>query len=97
MTAYVVIDIKVADPAKMQEYRDLSTIAVSRHGGRYLARGGKTEVIEGDWQPERLVIIEFPSLQAAHSFYDSPEYVAARKARAGAAHFDMLVIEGYAA
>ena len=97
MPAYVVIDIKVSEPAKMQQYRALADIAVARFGGRYLARGGKTELIEGDWQPERLVIMEFPSPQVARSFYDSPEYVAARKAREGAAHFDMLVIEGYQA
>ena len=97
MAAYMVVDITVSDPVKMQEYRKLSQIAVARYGGRFLARGGKTEVIEGSWQPERLVVIEFPSLAVAHSFYDSPEYLAARKTREGAGNFDMVVIEGYQA
>ena len=95
MAVYVVVDIKMTDAEKMQEYRRLAEIAVQKFGGRYLARGGKTEILEGDWQPERLVLLEFPSAQAVRSFYDSPEYLAARTARAGAGHFDMLVIEGY--
>ena len=97
MAAYVVVDIKVSDPAKMAEYRGLAEIAVKKFGGCYLARGGKTDIIEGEWLPERLVILEFPSPEAVRSFYDSPEYVAARKARQGAGHFDMLVTEGYQA
>lgn len=97
MAAYVVVDIKVTDALKFQDYRALAQIAVTKFGGRYLVRGGKSETLEGDWQPERLVVVEFPSLEVARQFYDSPEYVAARKARAGAADFDMLVIEGYAA
>ena len=97
MSAYVVVDIKVTDPVKMGQYRDLAAVAVAKFGGRYLARGGKTETLEGDWSPERLVVIEFPSPELARSFYDSPEYLAARKAREGAGHFDMLLTEGYQA
>ncbi len=97
MAVYVVVDIEATDPAKMAAYRDLAQVAVAKFGGRYLARGGKTEVIEGDWQPQRLVILEFPSAAVVHAFYDSPEYAAARRARAGAGRFDMLLIEGYSA
>jgi len=97
MAAYVVVDITVSDAEKMQQYRQLAEIAVHKFGGRYLVRGGKSEILEGDWQPQRLVVLEFPSPEAVRSFYDSPEYLAARQARAGAGHFDMLVIEGYQA
>jgi len=93
--AYLVVDAKGSRPEMMAEYRRLAQIAVEKFGGRYLLRGGAYEVLEGDWQPERLVVVEFPSLAMAKSFYDSPEYVAARKARDGVADFDMLLAEAY--
>lgn len=93
--AYLVVDARSSDPAAMQRYRELAQIAVAAYGGRYLVRGGAYEVLEGAWRPERLVIVEFPSREAARAFYDSPEYQAARAARAGVADFAMLLIEGY--
>lgn len=92
--AYLVVDARSADPLAMQRYRELAQQAVAVHGGRYLVRGAPYEVLEGDWRPERLVIVEFPSREAARRFYDSPEYRAAREARAGVSAFDMLLVEG---
>lgn len=94
MAAYLVVDIKVTEPQQFQKYRELAQLAVAKYQGRYLVRGGKSITLEGDWQPERLVIVEFPSVEQARLFYDSPEYLAARAARAGAADFDMLLAEG---
>lgn len=94
MAAYVVVDAKSSDPERMAEYRRLSLLAVTKFGGRYLVRGGAYEVLEGDWRPERLVVVEFESMEKAKAFYDSPEYVAARRARAGCSRFDMLLVEG---
>ena len=94
MAAYVVVDAKSSDPERMAEYRRLSLLAVTKFGGRYLVRGGAYEVLEGDWRPERLVVVEFESMEKAKAFYDSPEYVAARGARAGCSRFDMLLVEG---
>jgi len=91
--AYLVVDARSSDPARMQEYRRLAQTAVEKFGGRYLVRGGEYEVLEGGWRPERLVVVEFPSREAAKSFYGSPEYVAAREARAGVSDFDMLLAE----
>ena len=93
--AYLVVDAKSTDPERMVEYRRLSSIAVEKFGGRFLARGGPYEVLEGNWQPQRLVVIEFESREKAKAFYDSPEYVAARQARAGVSSFDMVLVEGY--
>ena len=93
--AYLVVDAKSSDPQKMAEYRRLAQIAVEKFGGSYLVRGGAYEVLEGHWRPERLVVVTFPDLAAAKSFYDSPEYIAAREARAGASDFDMLLVEAY--
>ncbi|MDD5249034.1 MAG: DUF1330 domain-containing protein [Rhodocyclaceae bacterium] len=94
-SAYLVVDAKSHAPAMMAEYRRLAQLAVEKFGGRYLLRGGAYEVVEGDWRPERLVIVEFPSLEMAKTFYASPEYVAARKSREGVSDFDMLLAEAY--
>jgi uncharacterized protein (DUF1330 family) len=93
--AYLVVDAKSTDPERMVEYRRLSSIAVEKFGGRFLVRGGAYEVLEGQWQPRRLVVIEFESRERVKAFYDSPEYVAARQARAGVSSFDMVLVEGY--
>ncbi len=93
--AHLVVDAKSTDPERMVEYRRLSSLAVEKFGGRFLVRGGAYEVLEGTWQPQRLVVIEFESREKAKAFYDSPEYVAAREARAGVSSFDMVLVEGY--
>ncbi|MCX7155900.1 MAG: DUF1330 domain-containing protein [Rhodocyclales bacterium] len=93
--AYMVVDARSSDPERMAEYRRLAQIAVEKFGGRYLVRGSPYEAFEGSWQPQRLVVLEFPSMEIARSFYDSPEYLEARTARAGVSDFDMLLAEGY--
>ena len=93
--AYMVVDARSSDPERMTEYRRLAQLAVEKHGGRYLVRGAPYVTIEGSWQPQRLVVLEFPSMDAAKTFYDSPEYLAARGARAEVSDFDILLIEGY--
>jgi uncharacterized protein (DUF1330 family) len=92
---YMVVDARSTDPERMVEYRRLSSIAVDKFGGRFLVRGGAYDVLEGDWRPQRLVVIEFDDREKAKAFYDSPEYVAARQARAGVSSFDMVLVEGY--
>lgn len=92
--AYLVVDARVTDPVRIVQYRELASVAVARYGGRYLVRGGMVESLEGDWRPERIVIVQFDSADAVRRFYDSPEYRAAREAREGAAEFDMLLVEG---
>ncbi|MCF8199126.1 MAG: DUF1330 domain-containing protein [Sulfuritalea sp.] len=92
--AYMVVDARSSDPDRMLEYRRLAEIAVSAYGGRYLVRGSPYETQEGNWHPQRLVVLEFPSMEIGRKFYDSPEYVEARKAREGVSNFDMLLVEG---
>jgi uncharacterized protein (DUF1330 family) len=95
MPAYVIADIAVSDPAKYEGYKALSPGAAAKYGGRFIARGGQSAVLEGDWKPSRLVVVEFPSLEQAQAFYTSVEYTAARRARAGAtSRFNMVVVEG---
>ena len=93
-SAYVLANVHVTNPQQYEEYKRLSTIAMKAHGAEVCTRGGKTEVLEGDWTPDRVVILKFPSLEQAKAFYDSPEYQAAKKAREGAAVMRMVLIEG---
>ncbi|MDO5101440.1 MAG: DUF1330 domain-containing protein [Lautropia sp.] len=98
MAAYVIIDIAgVSDPEKIAAYRELSTAATAAGGGQFLARGGKTEVFEGNWSPERIVVIRFDDMETARKYYDSQLYRQARQTRAGAtAQFNMICVEGIA-
>ncbi|MCD6675478.1 MAG: DUF1330 domain-containing protein [Burkholderiaceae bacterium] len=95
MPAYVIVDAKVSDPERYKQYMALSPAAIEAAGGRFLVRGGAHEVLEGNWQPSRLVIAEFPDLASARSFYDSLQYREARARRAGATeYFNMVVVQG---
>lgn len=92
---YIVAEVKAHDFEAMAQYRALSTAAVQQYGGRFIVRGGASEILEGKWSPpERMVVVEFDSVEQAKRFYDSPEYQAARKVRENAAQMNMLVIAG---
>lgn len=92
--AYVVVDMHVTDPDRYANYRELAPHAVEAAGGRFLARGGTTAVLEGDREPQRMVILEFPDMDAARAWYDSPAYTEARAAREGAATGSLIAVEG---
>jgi len=94
MAAYVLVDISQTDAERAARYRAMSGPSVERHGGRFLARGGAIRVLEGDWQPERLVVIEFTSTEAAQAWFDSEDYRQAREVRAGAGVWRMAVVDG---
>lgn len=94
MPAYVVAEIEVEDPARYEEYKKLAPAAIAAYGGRYVARGGRTEVLEGPWSPKRLVIVEFPSLERAREWWDSPEYAPAKGLRQACSRAKMIVVEG---
>ncbi len=94
MPAYIIAMVTVTKPDAYEGYRTLAGAAVAKHGGRFLARGGKYEVLEGGFPGSRVVILEFESFDKAKTFYDSPEYLAAREQRRGAAEFNLLVVDG---
>lgn len=94
MSAYVVVDIEVTDPERYKEYVKLAPQTVELYGGKYIARGGQNETLEGEWQAKRLVILEFPSVEQAKKWLDSPEYAPARKLRHQYARTNMVVVEG---
>ena len=93
-SGYIIMSVDVTNPAQYEEYKLLSTEAMRVHGAEVCVRGGEVQVLEGDWNPERTVILKFPSFQAAKAFHDSPEYSRARKAREGAAVMRLVVVEG---
>ena len=94
MPAYIVVETDVHDPEQYEEYKAASPGAVAAGGGRFIVRGGELAVLEGDWHPKRLVILEFPDLEAAKRFYDSERYQEAKKLREGAANLHMVAVEG---
>jgi uncharacterized protein (DUF1330 family) len=93
-SAYILANVDVTDPQQYEQYKKLSTLAMQAHGAEVCVRGGAVQVLEGDWNPGRTVLLKFPSAEKARAFYDSPEYAAARKAREGAAVMRMVLIEG---
>jgi|ERR1043166_594981 uncharacterized protein (DUF1330 family) len=94
MPTFVAVEISIHDPATYERYKDLAPPSIAKYGGRYAVRGGKMETLEGDWHPERFVILEFPSADAARRWWASPEYADAKKLRHAAATSRMLLIDG---
>ena len=94
MAAYVILDITVNDPAKYEDYKKLAPPAIEAYGGKYLVRGGSMEILEGDWKPNRVVILEFQSIEMAKNWIDSPEYSDARALRHQTATSHAIVVDG---
>ncbi len=94
MAAYAVVNVRVTDPDRYAQYRGKVPDTIARYGGKYLARGGKVEVLEGDWDPQRLVILEFESLERFNEWYNSPEYASLKQLRHEATVTEFAVIEG---
>lgn len=96
MPAYVINDMEITDPVAFDQYRQLSPATVAQYGGRFLVRGGAIEPQEGHWAPKRLVVLEFPSVEQARAWIDSPEYAPARRLRQLSATSNLIVVEGVA-
>ena len=94
MTAFVIFDVEVTNPVDYEGYKQLAAPTVALYGGKYVARGGHTETLEGDWTPKRLVILQFESVERAKAWLNSPEYAEARALRHKYAKSEMVVIEG---
>ena len=97
MAAFVISEVEILERAQADTYRSLASASIERYGGRYIVRGGAIELIEGERDPKRrLVIVEFPAMQRAHEWYRSPEYAEALKVRAGALTRTLTFVEGVA-
>jgi uncharacterized protein (DUF1330 family) len=94
MPAYLIVETDIRDHEQYERYKAASPGAVAAGGGRFVARGGELAVLEGDWEPERLVVLEFEDIDAIKRFYASPEYQAAKALREGAATLRMVAVQG---
>ena len=94
MPAYLIVETDITDPEQYEQYKAASPGAIAAAGGRFLVRGGEMAVLEGEWEPKRLVLVEFPDLETAKAFYESEQYQAAMKLREGAAHLNMVAVQG---
>jgi len=96
MPAYVIVELSVTDAATYERYKPVAEASVAAYGGTYKVRGGRTEQLEGERVPDRLIVLEFPDLATARAWYNSPEYQAALPIRlAGAKTARLFLIEGY--
>jgi uncharacterized protein (DUF1330 family) len=94
MCAYVIVEIDIVDPAGYEEYKQLASATVEKYGGKYIIRGGTVETLEGDWNPKRIVVLQFDSMQRAKEWLNSEEYREPRKMRHRTARTRMVVVEG---
>jgi uncharacterized protein (DUF1330 family) len=94
MAGYVIANVNVTDPTLFEEYRGMVPGTIEAYGGKYLVRGGAADVAEGTWTSNRLVVIEFDSVDRAKEWYNSPEYSAAKAVRQRASTGDLLFVEG---
>jgi len=93
--AYLVVEMKITDPERYKQYMAAAPASLAAFGGEYLVRGGAMQALEGDWNPARLAVVRFPSMEQARAWYDSELYRAARDRRAGTTeYFNMVLVEG---
>jgi uncharacterized protein (DUF1330 family) len=93
--AYIIVLVDVTDRERYADYTKVTPSVVAEFGGRFIARGGKTETLEGPPETRRIVLIEFPSYELASAFYQSHEYQRAKALRNGAAHATFILVEGH--
>ncbi|HYY56032.1 MAG TPA: DUF1330 domain-containing protein [Pyrinomonadaceae bacterium] len=94
MSAYVVSEIEVLDEERYEVYKQLVPPSIAAYGGRFLARGGALETLEGEWSPKRIVILEFPSAAQAKAWWSSTEYAEAKDLRHATSRTRMILVEG---
>ena len=94
MAAYFIVELEVTDPAAFEEYRKQVSATIDKYGGRYIVRGGKSETLEGDWHPKRVVVTEFPSVEQAKRWYGSPEYKPLLALRLKSSRSKLILVEG---
>ena len=94
MTAYVIVEIDIHNPVEYEEYKKLTSASIAAYNGKFIVRGGRAETLEGDWEPKRIVVSEFPTVEKAKAWWSSPEYAPAKALRHRIAETKMIVVEG---
>ena len=95
MAAYIIVDVSIHDPVAYEEYKKLTPASIAEYDGRFIVRGGPSECIEGDWQPGRIVVVEFPTMDRAREWWHSAGYSKAKAIRQRASTTKMILVEGY--
>jgi uncharacterized protein (DUF1330 family) len=94
MAAYVIVEVEVCNPEEYKEYTKLTPATIAAYDGKFIVRGGASESLEGEWKPQRIVVLEFPTVERAKEWWHSPEYTKAKVIRQRTAKTKMLVVEG---
>jgi len=94
MAAYIIVDISITDPKEYEEYKKLTPASVAAYDGKFIVRGGQSETLEGNWQPERIVVLQFPSVERAKDWWNSDKYLKAKTIRQRSAKTKMILVEG---
>jgi uncharacterized protein (DUF1330 family) len=94
MSAYIIVDVKIHNTRAYEEYKKLTPASIEAYNGTFIVRGGATKTLEGDWEPGRIVIIEFPDIEKAMQWWNSTEYANAKLIRQGAATTKMILADG---
>ena len=95
MAAYLIVEVSIHNPVEYEDYKKLTPGSLKNYQGKFIVRGAKTECLEGEWNPERIVVLEFPSVELAKAWWASEEYAPAKALRQRTAHTKMLLVEGY--
>lgn len=94
MAAYIIVEVRIHDPEKYESYKQLTPASLQPYGGKFVVRGGEVETLEGDWLPERIIVVKFPTKEEARQWWDSEAYSQARVIRQEAAETKMILVEG---
>ena len=94
MPAFIIVDVKITDPGDYEEYKKLTPASIAAYQGSFVVRGGKTATLEGDWVPERIVVLQFPDAERARQWWNSQEYADAKLIRQRAAFTRMILVDG---
>jgi uncharacterized protein (DUF1330 family) len=94
MSAYIIVDVKIHDPKRYEDYKKLTPASLIPFEGKFVVRGGATEVLEGDWDPGRIVMVQFPSTERAKAWWSSDSYAPAKALRQATSVTRMILVEG---
>ncbi len=94
MKAYIIVEIRITDPETYEEYKKLTPASLIPFGGKFIVRGGATDTLEGEWSPERLVVLEFPTEEKARAWWSSEIYAPAKALRQRASYTKMILARG---
>ena len=95
MPAYIIAEVSIHNPAEYEDYNKLTPGSLKNFQGKFIVRGAKTECLEGDWNPQRIVVLEFPTVELAKAWWASEEYAPAKALRQRTAYTKMLLVDGY--